>query len=65
MPTTLKSLELCLKTYEKCLNFDFVAVLLNETLDEPSSTCLPSSWADQVENAETLNQLFETVQVSL
>jgi len=34
----IDSLEVCLETYHKCLTFDFVAVLLNETLDEPSQT---------------------------
>ena len=33
---SFESLEVCLETYLKCLNFDFVAILLNETLEEPS-----------------------------
>ena len=36
--TTLESLLTCIETYDKCLTFDFVAVLLNETLEEPIST---------------------------
>jgi hypothetical protein len=34
--TSFESLEVCLETYLKCLNFDFIAILLNETLEEPS-----------------------------
>lgn len=41
---TTESLEICLETYLKCLQFDFVAILLNETLDEPSQTNLPAAW---------------------
>ena len=32
---TLQSLEICLQTYHKCLTFDYIAVLLNETMDDP------------------------------
>jgi hypothetical protein len=34
--TSFEQLEVCLETYLKCLNFDFIAILLNETLEEPS-----------------------------
>ena len=54
----LDSLEVCLETYHKCLTFDFIAVLLNETLDEPSQINLPSSWTTYVENPQTINALF-------
>lgn len=64
-PVSLESLQICLETYEKCLTFDFVAVLLNETLEEPSSTTLPTAWAKEVEQPSTLSKLFETVQVTL
>ena len=33
-PLILDCLETCLETYHKSLNFDFVAVILNETADE-------------------------------
>ena len=49
---------MCFETYNKCLTFDFIAILLNETLDEPSQTNLPSSWTKHVENPQTLNVLF-------
>ena len=61
----MDSLEICLDTYHKCLTFDFVAVLLNETLDEPSNTTLPSSWAPLIEDAQTITDLFQTAQVAL
>ena len=38
LQVTIDSLEVCLETYHKCLTFDFVAILLNETLEEPSQT---------------------------
>jgi hypothetical protein len=62
---TLDSLEVCLETYNKCLTFDFIAILLNETLDEPSQTNLPTSWSKLVENPETINVLFYAVKLLL
>lgn len=35
---TLKQLEICLQTYHKSLTFDYVAVLLNETMEDPCQT---------------------------
>ena len=32
----IQSLTLCLEIYLKCLTFDFIAILLNETIEEPS-----------------------------
>ena len=32
----LQSLTYCLEIYHKCLTFDFIAILLNETIEEPS-----------------------------
>lgn len=62
---TLDSLFTCIETYDKCLTFDFVAVLLNETLEEPISTNLPPAWAEKVEAPATITELFKTVQVCL
>jgi len=56
--TSFESLEICLETYLKCLNFDFIAILLNETLEEPSQTNLPASWASIVEDENTVGDLF-------
>ncbi len=38
--------------------FDYTSVLLNETLDEPSSTNVPNSWREFIENKETIDVLF-------
>lgn len=32
----IQSLSTCLEIYNKCLTFDFIAILLNETIEEPS-----------------------------
>ena len=58
---SFESLEVCLETYLKCLNFDFIAILLNETLEEPSQTNLPASWASIVEDEHTVGDLFNCV----
>lgn len=42
LQATIECLEVCLETYHKCLTFDFVAVLLNETLDEPNQANVSS-----------------------
>jgi len=60
-----ETLEVCLDTYLKCLQFDFIAVLLNETLDEPSQTNLPAAWEKEVEDPDTLNVLFFAVNMLL
>ena len=62
---TLQSLQVCLETYQKCLTFDFIAVLLNETLDEPSQTNLPASWGPNIEDPVTINVLFYAVKLFL
>ena len=63
--TQLRSLNTCLEIYHKALTFDFIAILLNETLDEPSSTNLPSSWVTKVEDPGTLDTLFGVSHSSL
>jgi hypothetical protein len=40
----LDSTSTCLETYLKCLQFDFIAILLNETLEEPSLTNVSKIW---------------------
>lgn len=62
---TAESLEVCLETYLKCLQFDFIAILLNETLDEPTQTNLPAAWESYIENPETVNVLFFSVNLLL
>ena len=62
---TIDSLQVCFETYQKCLTFDFIAVLMNETLDEPQQTTLPSEWKVFVEDAKTINNLFESAHLIL
>ena len=52
------SLEQSLSILEKSLSFDFTAILLNETLDEPSSTNIPTAWRDNIEDPQILKNLF-------
>jgi hypothetical protein len=54
-----------LEIYEKALSFDFTAILLNETLDDPSSTNLPSSWKEFVEKPETVSNLFRIIKTNI
>jgi len=44
MELICESLLLCMSIYERCLSFDFNAILLNESLDDPSSTNIPQAW---------------------
>lgn len=53
-----ESLLQSLSIQEKALSFDFTAILLNETLDEPSSTNIPTAWRDSIEDPATLKNLF-------
>lgn len=52
----------CLKTnleiFHKSMIFDYTSVLLNETLDEPSSTNVPNSWREFIDNKENIDVLF-------
>ena len=54
----LRITQVAMEIYSKCLNFDFIAILLNETLEEPSQTSLPPAWVKSVENPDTINTLF-------
>ena len=44
----IETLLQALSVLEKCLNYDWTAVLCNETLDEPGQTNLPLTWRDVV-----------------
>ena len=52
-----------LSIYEKCLSFDFTAILLNETLDDPTSTNVPTSWRPIITDNSTVKNLFIILQV--
>ena len=48
-----ESLQLTLAIMEKCLSYDFSAVLLNDTMDEPMSTNIPSNFRPMIEDPST------------
>lgn len=54
-----ESLLQALSILEKSLSFDFTAILLNETLDDPSSTNIPTAWRQYIEDPQTLQSLFK------
>lgn len=58
-----ESLYQTLSIYEKCLSFDFTAILLNETLDDPTSTNVPTSWRPIITETSTLQDLFTLLRV--
>lgn len=64
-PMLCSCLVQTLEIYEKALSFDFTAILLNETLDDPSSTNLPSSWKEFVEKPETVANLFRIIKTNI
>jgi hypothetical protein len=49
---------------ERSLAFDFSAIMLNETLDDPMSTNIPISWRPIVEAGENLPDLFNLLRVA-
>lgn len=48
------TLLLSLSVLERSLAFDFSAILLNETLDDPVTTNIPTSWAPFIERPSTV-----------
>ena len=59
--TLTESLMQALSILEKALSFDFTAILLNETLDDPVSTNVPSSWGPFIELPSTVQNLFRVL----
>jgi|694.fasta_scaffold124720_1 hypothetical protein len=60
-----ESLYQTLSILEKCFAFDFSAILLNETLDEPCSTNIPSSWCPYITQPETIKNLFRILEADI
>ena len=56
------NLHLALQILEKALSFDFTAILLNETLDDPATTNIPSSWKSSIEDPKNLQMLFRILE---
>jgi hypothetical protein len=48
---------------ERSLAFDFSAIMLNETLDDPMSTNVPTAWRMFLESGECLPDLFGLILV--
>jgi len=46
---------------EKALSFDFTAILLNETLDDPVTTNVPTCWGPFIEQPSTVQNLFRVL----
>lgn len=58
-------LEASLRIYLTCLRYDFLAILLNETLDEPTQTNLPLSWAPQIQDKSSIQALVYLAKMNL
>jgi len=50
---------------ERALAFDFSAIMLNETLDDPMSTNVPTAWRAFLESGECMVDLFQLFSVDL
>lgn len=60
-----ESLLLTLSILEKCYAFDFSAILLNETLDEPACTNIPTSWCQFIMQPATVKNLFRIMEADI
>ena len=49
-----ESLLQALSILERALSFDFTAILLNETLEDPVTTNIPTSWGEFIELPSTV-----------
>lgn len=56
-----ESLLQSLAILERALCFDFSAILLNETLDDPVTTNIPSSWGPFIEKPSMVQNLFRVL----
>jgi hypothetical protein len=53
------SLAKVLSILEKCISYDFTAIMLNDTLEDPTSTHIPSTWRPfVVDNPHVLQDLY-------
>ena len=58
-----RNLQVSFSIYDKCLSYDFYAIMLNDTLDDPSSTYIPTTWRPMIERQETLADLFQVMMI--
>lgn len=54
-----------LSILEKCFAFDFAAILLNETLDDPACTNIPTSWNPYVMQPSLIKNLFRILEADI
>ena len=55
-----ENLLIALTVLERCLSYDYMTVVSNETLiDNPGQTFVPLSWRSQIENPALLELLFK------
>ena len=47
------------------MSFDFNAILLNETLDDPITTNVPTSWEPFLSNPSTIQNLFRILTMEI
>eukprot|EP00347_Sterkiella_histriomuscorum_P015544 403356631 len=53
-----QTLMMCLEICQKSLNFDCTSIMLNDTIEENSSTNLPLTWAKFVKDKSTTANMF-------
>ena len=54
----VENLLQALTVLEKCLNYDWSAILCNETLEEPGQTNVPISWSQTIQTPSFIQVLF-------
>ena len=60
-----ESLLQALSIFERCLSFDFSAILLNETMVDPININLPKNWAPLIENPQMIQNLFRVLSADI
>ena len=60
-----ESLFHTLSILEKCFSFDFSAILLNETLDDPACTNIPTAWCPFIQQPETIKNFFRILEADI
>lgn len=63
-PVNLKDLETSFSIFEKCLSYDFYAIMLNDTVDDPSSTYIPTTWRPVIERPQTMQSIFHCMRMT-
>lgn len=53
-----ETIFLCLSITYKCLNFEFIGVMLDDTIAETTGTHFPMNWKETMEDPESMNIFF-------